>query len=106
MSLLTAPAAPFTSNQLTDRRRSTRELTITRGVLRALNSRCDESAQHVDIVDLSLAGAGIRSGLPLQQGEFYQVEIDNPLVISSRIRIIRCSLHFSGAYYEAGGEFC
>jgi hypothetical protein len=109
MSLLTAPTAPFTSEQLigTDRRRSARELTITRGVLRAVDASLDEPPQHVDITNLSLVGAGIRSGLPLEDGSFYQVEIDSPpIVLSSRIRIVHCSLHASGGYYEVGGEFC
>ena len=72
-----------------------------------MNASGDEPRHAVEITNLSLVGAGIRSDLPLEQGEFYQIEIDNPpLVLSSRIRIVRCALHFSGAYYEAGGEFC
>jgi len=109
MSQLTAPGAPFTSDQLigTDRRRSARELTITRAVLRPIDARLDEPPQHVDITNLSLVGAGIRSGLPLEEGMFYQVEIDSPpIVLSSRMRIVHCSLHRSGEYYEVGGEFC
>src|SRR2546430_10114884 len=53
----------------TDRRRSVRELTITRGVLRPIDARLDEPPQHVDITNLSLVGAGIRSGLPLRSEE-------------------------------------
>ena len=84
MSQLTAPGAPFTSDQLigTDRRRSARELTITRAVLRPIDARLDEPPQHVDITNLSL------------------------VVLSSRMRIVHCSLHRSGEYYEVGGEFC
>jgi len=109
MHTLIQTPAEFTQDFLNpaNRRRSTREPAMTRGLVRAANPGSGRQSSHeVMVTNISLHGAGLRSALEMNQGEFYHVEIGvGPLHLASRMRVTRCQVRPDG-YFDVGGEFC
>jgi len=109
MTTLTTPnPSPFEQDSLvgSNRRRSTRELAMTRGLLRCAQAGTRGTSHEVMVSNVSLHGVGVVSAIELHEGEFFHIEIGvGPLHLSSRLRIVRCELRPDG-YFDAGGEFC
>jgi len=89
-----------------NRRRSTREMALTRGLLRSANAGARGTSIEVMVTNVSLHGVGFRSVVELREGEYFHIEIGvGPLHLASRLRVARCEPRPDG-YFDAGGEFC
>jgi hypothetical protein len=107
-TLTPATSSPFEQNSLvgSNRRRSTRELAMTRGLLRSASAGTRGTSQEAMVTNISLHGVGLISTLELLEGEFFYIEIGvGPLHLTSRMRVVRCEARPDG-YFDAGCEFC